>query len=138
MSILNLALTIGIGAVTLTLLLCGWRLLRGPTIVDRVLALDTLYLSLVALVVMLGLRWQTPLLFEAALIVALLGWLFRGERISRLGLAGLMGGFFGVALIMGSRLSGGAFRHTQSSSTGCRAPSPTPGCAVKSLMRATI
>ncbi len=74
MSVLNLALTIGIGAVTLTLLLCGWRLLRGPTIADRVLALDTLYLSVVALVVMLGLRWQTPLLFEAALIVALLGF----------------------------------------------------------------
>jgi len=74
MSVLDLALTIGIGAVTLTLLLCGWRLLLGPTIADRVLALDTLYLSLVALVVMLGLRWQTPLLFEAALIVALLGF----------------------------------------------------------------
>lgn len=74
MNVLDLALTIGIGAVTLTLLLCGWRLLRGPTVVDRVLALDTLYLSLVALVVMLGLRWQTTLLFEAALIVALLGF----------------------------------------------------------------
>ena len=74
MNVLDLALMIGIGAVTLTLLLCGWRLLRGPTIADRVLALDTLYLSLVALVVLLGLRWQTPLLFEAALIVALLGF----------------------------------------------------------------
>jgi len=74
MNVLDLALTMGIGAVTLTLLLCGWRLLLGPTIADRVLALDTLYLSLVALVVMLGLRWQTPLLFEAALIVALLGF----------------------------------------------------------------
>lgn len=74
MSVLQTALTIGMGAATLTLLLCGWRLLLGPTIADRVLALDTLYLSLVALVVMLGLRWQTPLLFEAALIVALLGF----------------------------------------------------------------
>ena len=38
MNVLDLALTVGIGAVTLTLLLCGWRLLRGPTIADRVLA----------------------------------------------------------------------------------------------------
>ncbi len=74
MNVLQTALTVGIAAVTLTLLLCGWRLLRGPTIADSVLALDTLYLSLVALVVLLGLRWQTPLLFEAALIVALLGF----------------------------------------------------------------
>ena len=49
MSILQTALAIGIGAVALALPLCGWRLLRGPTIADRVLALDTLYLSLVAL-----------------------------------------------------------------------------------------
>ena len=74
MSILQTALTIGIGAVAIALPLCGWRLLRGPTIADRVLALDTLYLSLVALVVLLGLRCQTTLLFEAALIVALLGF----------------------------------------------------------------
>jgi multicomponent K+:H+ antiporter subunit F len=74
MSVLQIAMDIGVVAVTLTLLLCGWRLLRGPTIADRVLALDTLYLGVVALVVLLGLRWQTPLLFEAALIVALLGF----------------------------------------------------------------
>jgi len=74
MNVLDLAILIGIGAVTLTLLLCGWRLLRGPTSVDRVLALDTLYVSLVALVVLLGMHWRTQLLFEAALIVALLGF----------------------------------------------------------------
>lgn len=75
MSILQIALGVGMGAVTLSLLLCGWRLLTGPTIADRVLALDTLYLSVVALVVLLGLWWQTTVLFEAALIVALLGFI---------------------------------------------------------------
>lgn len=42
------------------------------------------------------------------LIVALLGWAFRGERVAPLGVLGLLAGFAGVALIMGSRLSGGA------------------------------
>ena len=74
MSVLPIALDIGICAVTLTLLLCGWRLLRGPSLPDRILALDTLYLAVVALVMLLGLRWQTPMLFVAALIVALLGF----------------------------------------------------------------
>ena len=74
MSVLPIALDIGIWAVTLTLLLSGWRLLRGPSLPDRILALDTLYLGVVALVVLLGLRWQTPMLFVAALIVALLGF----------------------------------------------------------------
>ena len=74
MSVLPIALDIGVWAVTLTLLLSGWRLLRGPSLPDRILALDTLYLGVVALVVLLGLRWQTPMLFVAALIVALLGF----------------------------------------------------------------
>lgn len=42
------------------------------------------------------------------LIVAGLGWGFRGERVAPLGIAGLVAGFAGVALIMGSRLQGGA------------------------------
>ena len=39
------------------------------------------------------------------LIVAVLGWLWRGERVAPLGQIGLGLGFAGVALIMGSRLS---------------------------------
>lgn len=58
----------------LATLLCGWRLLRGPEVVDRVLALDTMYVNVVALVIVLGLQWRSELLFEAALIVALLGF----------------------------------------------------------------
>lgn len=42
------------------------------------------------------------------LIVAALGWLFRGERVAPLGMIGLVVGFAGVALIMGSRLQSGA------------------------------
>lgn len=71
---IHLALNFAIVAVTLALLLCGWRLLRGPEIPDRVLALDTLYVNVVALVILFGIRWNTALLFEAALIVALLGF----------------------------------------------------------------
>ena len=72
--ILQLALDFALGAVALALLLCGWRLLRGPETTDRLLALDTMYINAVALAILLGLRWQTPLLFEAALIIAMLGF----------------------------------------------------------------
>lgn len=72
--ILELALDFALGAVAMAMALCGWRLLRGPDLPDRILALDTLYLSTVALVVLLGIRWQTALLFEAALIIAMLGF----------------------------------------------------------------
>ena len=41
------------------------------------------------------------------LIVALMGWLWRGDKVGPLGQTGLALGFAGVALIMGTRLSGG-------------------------------
>ncbi len=72
--ILGFALDLATGAVALAMLLCGWRLLAGPSLPDRLLALDTLAINAVALVVLLGLRWQTGLLFEAALIIAMLGF----------------------------------------------------------------
>jgi multicomponent K+:H+ antiporter subunit F len=56
------------------MLLCTWRLWRGPSAPDRILAIDTLYINVAALVILLGLTWQTALLFEAALIVAMLGF----------------------------------------------------------------
>lgn len=68
------ALDFALAAVALAMALCGWRLLRGPAAPDRLLALDTLYMNALALIVLLGLRWGTGLLFEAALIVALLGF----------------------------------------------------------------
>ena len=72
--ILSWALDFATAAVALALALCGWRLLRGPSLPDRILALDTLSINTVALVFLLGLRWRTALLFEAGLVIALLGF----------------------------------------------------------------
>jgi multicomponent K+:H+ antiporter subunit F len=72
--IIDTALNFALAAVGLATLLCGWRLLRGPSLIDRVLALDTLYINVVALVVLLGIQRRSSLLFEAALIVAMLGF----------------------------------------------------------------
>lgn len=68
------ALDFATAAVGLALVLCVWRLLRGPEATDRVLALDTLYVNVVALVVLLGMRQGSDLFFEAALLIALLGF----------------------------------------------------------------
>lgn len=61
-------------ALALAIVLTGWRALRGPGAADRALAIDTLYINVVALVIVLGLSLRSDLLFEAALIVALLGF----------------------------------------------------------------
>lgn len=69
-----IALDFALTAVAVAIALSGWRLLRGPEVTDRVLALDTLYINAVAMIILLGLRLGTDLLFEAALIVAMLGF----------------------------------------------------------------
>jgi multicomponent K+:H+ antiporter subunit F len=72
--IVEWALNFALAAVGLGLVLCAWRLLRGPEAPDRALALDTMYVNLVALVVLLGMRYGFELYFEAALLIALLGF----------------------------------------------------------------
>ncbi|WP_372719883.1 K+/H+ antiporter subunit F [Immundisolibacter sp.] len=60
--------------LALAMVLNLWRVLRGPALPDRILALDTLYINALALLVLLGIRFGTTLYFEVALVIALLGF----------------------------------------------------------------
>ena len=71
---IDLALTASLGLFSVAMLLCCWRLIVGPDVLDRVLALDTLYVNALAIVVLLGLKFRTQVYFEAALVIALLGF----------------------------------------------------------------
>ncbi|MCZ8131252.1 MAG: K+/H+ antiporter subunit F [Steroidobacteraceae bacterium] len=72
---LTVALDVASVLLAGALLLAGWRLLRGPDPLDRALALDTLYVNATALLVLYGVRLGTGHFYEAALIVAILGFL---------------------------------------------------------------
>ena len=74
MSILPYALSICMIAITISMFLCLVRLIMGPSIVDRLLALDTLFLNSICLIVVLGIYWASTSLFEGALPVAMLGF----------------------------------------------------------------
>lgn len=50
------------------------RFLLGPTPVDRVLALDTTAVNAVALIVLLGIQLRSSLAFEAAVFIAMVGF----------------------------------------------------------------
>lgn len=87
-----LAWAIVIAQVLLALAMgcAAFRLLRGPRAQDRVLALDTLYVNAMLLLLAFGIRYGSALYFEAALVIALLGFvgtaalakfLMRGEVI---------------------------------------------------------
>ncbi len=89
-TLLNLALWLAIGCVSLAMLFCTLRLLIGPQVQDRVLALDTLWMCAMQLILLLGLRMGNDSYFVVALLIALLGFvssfalikfLLRGEVI---------------------------------------------------------
>lgn len=71
---LNIALAIAFTLVAAAFALTLWRLLRGPSAPDRILALDTLYINAIALLVLLGIHLGSALYFEAALLIALMGF----------------------------------------------------------------
>lgn len=58
----------------LALLLILARLVKGPCLPDRALALDTLYVNAIALLVLYGIWRDSDLFFEAALLIAVLGF----------------------------------------------------------------
>ena len=67
----NIALTL----LALAMVLCFVRLIRGPDIADRILALDTLYINALATLIVLGVRLGDELYFETALIIGMLGFI---------------------------------------------------------------
>jgi multicomponent K+:H+ antiporter subunit F len=60
--------------IGLALMLTLARLIKGPDVPDRILALDTLYINAIALLVLLGIWLNSDLYFEAALLIAVMGF----------------------------------------------------------------
>ncbi len=71
---LSLAVTVAMALLGIALLLNAWRLFRGPDATDRILALDTLYVNAAAVIVLYGVYLGRADFFEAALLIALLGF----------------------------------------------------------------
>lgn len=72
---IDLSLRIAAVVVGLALLLNLFRLLRGPDLADRLLALDTMYINSIAMIILYGMYRETTLYFEAALLIALIGFI---------------------------------------------------------------
>ncbi len=71
---LDLALDFASLAFAAAIALAAIRLALGPSVPDRILALDTLYVNTVAIAILLGIRYDSLAYFEAALVIALLGF----------------------------------------------------------------
>jgi multicomponent K+:H+ antiporter subunit F len=72
---LSVAIDVAFALLGLSLAITLLRVLRGPDVTDRILALDTLYVNSAAMLVLYGLDLGTGRYYEAALLIAMLGFI---------------------------------------------------------------
>ncbi|KTB78263.1 K+/H+ antiporter subunit F [Pseudomonas syringae] len=89
-TLLDNAILISLLIFALAMVITLLRLLKGPSAQDRVLALDYLYIIAMLMMLVLGIRYASDTYFEAAMLIALFGFvgsfalakfLLRGEVI---------------------------------------------------------
>ncbi|MEQ8412470.1 MAG: K+/H+ antiporter subunit F [Erythrobacter sp.] len=71
---IDFAVSAGFAIIALALVLNLYRLLRGPTRGDRILALDTMLINAIALIVLYGIYERSTFYFEASLLLAMVGF----------------------------------------------------------------
>lgn len=58
----------------LGLLFTLWRIVKGPDSADRILALDTMVINVIALLILYGIQQSTAMYYEASMLVAMVGF----------------------------------------------------------------
>jgi multisubunit Na+/H+ antiporter MnhF subunit len=71
---LAVVIAIVLGGLAVSLSLCVYRLLLGPAVVDRLLALDTIATNVIAILAVLSIYLRTEVYLEAVLVLALLAF----------------------------------------------------------------
>lgn len=71
---MNISLIIAFVSVSLAQIMSMVRLIIGPSVGDRILALDTMVINAIALIILLGIAQGTRIYFEVSLIIAMLGF----------------------------------------------------------------
>ena len=90
MTLLSVAVTLTLVLYALSAVVTLLRLFRGPRAQDRVVALDFIFMVAMLVLLVLAIRYDSSMYFEAALLMALFGFvssaalakfLLRGEVI---------------------------------------------------------
>lgn len=71
----NLAIDGSLVLVALLCLLCGYRVIRGPTVPDRVVALDTIGTNVIAIAMLAAIMTDRGLLVMVSIVLAIIGFL---------------------------------------------------------------
>ena len=73
-NLMQTALIMGFVTLSLSQLMAMVRLVIGPNVGDRILALDTMVINAIGLIVLLGIAQGTDVYFEVSMIIAMLGF----------------------------------------------------------------
>jgi multicomponent Na+:H+ antiporter subunit F len=73
--LVTLAADAGLVLVSGLCVLCGYRVIRGPTVPDRVVALDAIATNIVAIAVLFALKTGRGLFVTVSLVLAIIGFL---------------------------------------------------------------
>lgn len=73
--IIKIALSIGLLLYSISTFLYLYRILKGPTTSDKVIALDSIGMNLVAIVALLSMFYQTNAYLDVILLIALLAFI---------------------------------------------------------------
>lgn len=73
-ALIDWAIAFGFSALALALAMNLWRLFKGPGVSDRILALDTMVINVIGLIVLGGIAGDSGAAFEAALLLAMVGF----------------------------------------------------------------
>ena len=71
---LELVIQIAFVMIAISIILNIYRLVVGPSVADRILSLDTIYVNAIALLIILSIYLNNNLYFEAALLIAVMGF----------------------------------------------------------------
>lgn len=60
--------------VVISTIMIAYRLVKGPTLLDRVLATDAIAVNTIIFIILSGIKQKTPIFFDVAIVIAILSF----------------------------------------------------------------
>ena len=75
MSLIDIILTVVIVVLVASAILVLYRFVKGPTLPDRVTAIDLITTIVIAIIVVFSILWKSPNFFDVAMVLSLISFL---------------------------------------------------------------
>lgn len=75
MSLINIILTVVIVVLAASAIFVLYRFIKGPTLPDRVTAIDLITTIVIAIIVVFSILWDSPNFFDVAMVLSLISFL---------------------------------------------------------------